>query len=247
MTTTASRSVIRSIFALISNSIKANSLIDETHTTLTSVHRRMSSSQKQQQQQQPPKKTTGTRSRTGCWTCRARRKKCDESRPECTQCVNKGIKCGGYGARLKWGNGVASRGYLTGASIPVQGAGRKGNVTGGAKGRKRDVPEDGRREGRKGKSASASLGVNVSSVGGGRKTDERYKRGELVLDFGTAPVQSEAPRAESMSEGLSIGSSVATPETSSTDSMVPEGVKLSPFDAQLLQECKCFCYWPTFY
>ena len=28
----------------------------------------------------------GTRSRLGCWTCRLRRKKCDERRPACANC-----------------------------------------------------------------------------------------------------------------------------------------------------------------
>ncbi|WEW54744.1 hypothetical protein PRK78_000169 [Emydomyces testavorans] len=60
-----------------------------------------------------------TRSRNGCWTCRSRKKKCDETRPECTQCLSKGLKCEGYEARLKWGNGVASRGYLKGMNCPI--------------------------------------------------------------------------------------------------------------------------------
>ncbi|EFW18614.1 predicted protein [Coccidioides posadasii str. Silveira] len=61
-----------------------------------------------------------TRSRTGCWTCRSRRIKCDEKRPFCTSCVTRGLKCAGYKVRLKWGNGVASRGALKGRSIPSQ-------------------------------------------------------------------------------------------------------------------------------
>lgn len=71
-----------------------------------------------QPQQRPAKKPT-TRSRTGCWTCRARRKKCDEKRPSCTPCERRSIQCGGYSPRLKWGNGVASRGHLMGSAIPV--------------------------------------------------------------------------------------------------------------------------------
>lgn len=47
-----------------------------------------------------------TRTRTGCWTCRARRKKCDETRPTCLACRSLNIQCEGYGVRLKW----ASRG-----------------------------------------------------------------------------------------------------------------------------------------
>ncbi|RTE85152.1 hypothetical protein BHE90_000315 [Fusarium euwallaceae] len=45
----------------------------------------------------PPRKTF-----TGCWTCRSRRLKCDETKPECIQCQLKGISCGGYHTRLQW-------------------------------------------------------------------------------------------------------------------------------------------------
>jgi hypothetical protein len=43
-----------------------------------------------------------TRSRTGCWTCRTRRKKCDETRPVCRTCAGLDLVCEGYGVRLKW-------------------------------------------------------------------------------------------------------------------------------------------------
>jgi arginine metabolism regulation protein II len=39
---------------------------------------------------------------TGCWTCRSRKVKCDEARPACVQCSSKGLKCQGYGVRLRW-------------------------------------------------------------------------------------------------------------------------------------------------
>lgn len=46
---------------------------------------------------------TGTeRTRAGCWTCRARRKKCDERRPHCTTCTRLGLACDGYAVRLRW-------------------------------------------------------------------------------------------------------------------------------------------------
>src|SRR5438552_2176273 len=47
------------------------------------------------------------RSRNGCWTCRARRKKCDETRPNCSQCVTLSIDCHGYGERPCWMDGGA--------------------------------------------------------------------------------------------------------------------------------------------
>ncbi|KAH7034527.1 fungal-specific transcription factor domain-containing protein [Microdochium trichocladiopsis] len=38
----------------------------------------------------------------GCWTCRARKVKCDESRPRCVQCRLKDLDCEGYAVRLRW-------------------------------------------------------------------------------------------------------------------------------------------------
>lgn len=53
---------------------------------------------------------------TVCKTCRKRAKKCDKLLPECSTCLDKGIKCDGYAFR--W-SGVASRGRLAGKEIPI--------------------------------------------------------------------------------------------------------------------------------
>ncbi|CAE6442030.1 unnamed protein product [Rhizoctonia solani] len=37
-----------------------------------------------------------TRSRSGCLTCKARRKKCDETKPFCQRCERAGVQCSGY-------------------------------------------------------------------------------------------------------------------------------------------------------
>ncbi|KAF2754447.1 hypothetical protein EJ05DRAFT_503988 [Pseudovirgaria hyperparasitica] len=37
-----------------------------------------------------------------CLTCRAKRVKCDEVKPECRQCTGRGIVCGGYQKDLQW-------------------------------------------------------------------------------------------------------------------------------------------------
>ncbi|KDN47017.1 hypothetical protein RSAG8_03794, partial [Rhizoctonia solani AG-8 WAC10335] len=37
-----------------------------------------------------------TRSTTGCGTCKARRKKCDETHPKCQACTRLGLECSGY-------------------------------------------------------------------------------------------------------------------------------------------------------
>ncbi|KAK9374047.1 uncharacterized protein V1513DRAFT_125187 [Lipomyces chichibuensis] len=40
-----------------------------------------------------------SRSRTGCWTCRLRRKKCSEEKPACAACLRLKLVCDGYGER----------------------------------------------------------------------------------------------------------------------------------------------------
>ena len=48
------------------------------------------------------RRTSQTKTRGGCATCKAKRLKCDEGKPECRRCVQKGIPCGGYEQKLKW-------------------------------------------------------------------------------------------------------------------------------------------------
>lgn len=45
------------------------------------------------------------RSKQGCWTCRLRKKKCDEGASECHICVNLSITCYGYGPKPHWMDG----------------------------------------------------------------------------------------------------------------------------------------------
>lgn len=42
------------------------------------------------------------RNNDGCWTCRARRKKCDEKSPICQTCAALELPCHGYGLKPKW-------------------------------------------------------------------------------------------------------------------------------------------------
>jgi hypothetical protein len=45
------------------------------------------------------------RSSTGCWTCRIRRKKCDETAGNCSVCTSLRLKCDGYGPKPVWMDG----------------------------------------------------------------------------------------------------------------------------------------------
>jgi hypothetical protein len=67
------------------------------------------------------------RSRNGCTTCKRRHRKCDETKPACRECQKHKLQCDGYGIKLQWDVGVASRGKLTGAALPVlvEGGGKK--------------------------------------------------------------------------------------------------------------------------
>lgn len=50
------------------------------------------------------------RSKQGCWTCRLRKKKCDEGRPCCSTCASLSITCYGFGRKPDWmDNGEGER------------------------------------------------------------------------------------------------------------------------------------------
>ncbi|OBT65925.1 hypothetical protein VE03_05488 [Pseudogymnoascus sp. 23342-1-I1] len=44
-------------------------------------------------------------SKQGCWTCRLRKKKCDEGHPQCSTCESLSITCHGYGSKPDWMDG----------------------------------------------------------------------------------------------------------------------------------------------
>ncbi|CUS12563.1 unnamed protein product [Tuber aestivum] len=50
-------------------------------------------------------KVTKGRSKTGCITCRRRKKKCDETKPECNNCVKNAVVCEGYPEKTYWQSG----------------------------------------------------------------------------------------------------------------------------------------------
>ncbi|KAI1169596.1 fungal-specific transcription factor domain-containing protein [Nemania sp. FL0916] len=51
---------------------------------------------------------SGSRTKTGCYSCRIRRKKCDEAKPHCLACSSRGIDCLGYDAKPAWMAGLGS-------------------------------------------------------------------------------------------------------------------------------------------
>lgn len=55
---------------------------------------------------------TAPRSLSGCWTCRLRRKKCDEVHPCCQTCTNLELDCSGYGSKPNWMDGHSTQALL---------------------------------------------------------------------------------------------------------------------------------------
>ncbi|KAK5010773.1 hypothetical protein LTR28_007869 [Elasticomyces elasticus] len=52
------------------------------------------------------KRNFSNRTKTGCHTCRRRKKKCDETKPHCNNCIRGGFNCSGYGVKPpgNWAN-----------------------------------------------------------------------------------------------------------------------------------------------
>ncbi|KAF2732439.1 hypothetical protein EJ04DRAFT_337047 [Polyplosphaeria fusca] len=48
------------------------------------------------------KRQFANRTKTGCGTCRRRKKKCDEAKPECNNCARGGFICEGYLNKIPW-------------------------------------------------------------------------------------------------------------------------------------------------
>ncbi|KFY30227.1 hypothetical protein V493_02062 [Pseudogymnoascus sp. VKM F-4281 (FW-2241)] len=59
------------------------------------------------------------RSRTGCYTCRLRRKKCDEGSPCCSACKNLGLECN-YKRPMWWSNGDSRRQQKDGIKLIIK-------------------------------------------------------------------------------------------------------------------------------
>ncbi|KAJ5622320.1 hypothetical protein N7528_005552 [Penicillium herquei] len=116
-----------------------------------------------------------TRSHQGCWTCKRRRRRCDNNRPKCQNCAQRGIECEGYEVRLRWGSGIASRGQFTGADKPL-----KESVPARTKGRRRDLS-------RERKKLEASTSSDAISPHDPRFEDHESPEQNYTMDYGSEP------------------------------------------------------------
>ncbi|KAK4543044.1 hypothetical protein LTR36_005821 [Oleoguttula mirabilis] len=55
----------------------------------------------------------------GCYNCMKRRIICDCTPPKCQKCQKKGLDCPGIGSRIRFNDGIASRGKLKGRNVPT--------------------------------------------------------------------------------------------------------------------------------
>lgn len=98
------------------------------------------------------------RTKQGCWTCRLRKKKCDEGRPYCSTCQTLSITCYGFGRKPDWmDNGEEERAVIDSFKQIVKHTSRHKATNRPSKQRDpmiRIVP----------KSASASLGDSSSRI-----------------------------------------------------------------------------------
>lgn len=60
-----------------------------------------------------------------CHSCTKLNLQCDRVRPRCGTCLSRNTLCAGFVQELKWGNGIASRGYNSKRSIPISRSIRK--------------------------------------------------------------------------------------------------------------------------
>ncbi|CAG8032915.1 unnamed protein product [Penicillium salamii] len=61
------------------------------------------------------KRVFSNRTKTGCMTCRRRKKKCDEQHPACNNCLRGGFLCEGYSSRSTWQKPTSAK-----APVPLQ-------------------------------------------------------------------------------------------------------------------------------
>jgi hypothetical protein len=55
------------------------------------------------------KRQFANRTKTGCGTCRRRKKKCDEAKPKCNNCTRGNFECAGYANKIPWSKEGASK------------------------------------------------------------------------------------------------------------------------------------------
>ncbi|KAJ5557092.1 hypothetical protein N7494_001007 [Penicillium frequentans] len=79
-----------------------STFLDSPDPTPASGRGKAAASSKAKQIPKSTQKPRQTKSRNGCITCKAKRLKCDETKPSCSQCDRRKVSCGGYKKDFKW-------------------------------------------------------------------------------------------------------------------------------------------------
>lgn len=68
-----------------------------------------SDQQSEHQKKMGRKRQFANRTKTGCGTCRRRKKKCDEAKPKCNNCLRGNFECAGYANKIPWSKDGGSK------------------------------------------------------------------------------------------------------------------------------------------
>lgn len=191
--------------------------------------------------------TPRKRTRDGCWTCKLRHQKCDGARPRCANCQQIGRECGGFEVRLQWGNGVASRGRLAGASLPVQAEADTRRPV--RRGRQRDLQKDTQSSNqaasaqRLTRDASLENALDAAVTGSRTPTAQNAQldsqldlESDLHMDLETDLQIS--PESYTPSDLQAYDDATAWPPTPSDGDNIPTLSLHSPDERALFQECE---------
>lgn len=142
------------------------------------------------------------RSKQGCWTCRLRRKKCDERHPTCSTCDSLSITCYGYGAKPDWMDaGEKEKAMANSIKAIVKHTSRRKGRFGFSVGRSKE------KDGPSGDVRLAPKGDGTGLVGGGGGGEVGRREGS----------SSAEPQVAGTGRGSSIGTGTS-PETHGTAS-----------------------------
>ncbi|KAH6880032.1 fungal-specific transcription factor domain-containing protein [Thelonectria olida] len=67
-----------------------------------------------------PSKTPHLKSRNGCLRCKSKKTKCDERKPACARCEDRGFQCPGYALNVRWSQKHQTRAEKSAAKQPDQ-------------------------------------------------------------------------------------------------------------------------------
>ncbi|KAK9368457.1 fungal-specific transcription factor domain-containing protein [Lipomyces kononenkoae] len=200
----------------------------------------------------PPQNQKIVRVRSGCWTCKARRRKCDEGKPFCMNCIKNNRQCEGYDLRLSFdvddSRHVASGVHFDLKGRPIVGFRRRPRLKESLAARSSAGNPD------LGTASLDSLGAPVSQApdavakpagkelkfvvqnnfDGSKRP--RKKRSNSDDDSSAKKIKTEPPTTSASSLSPSHSSAGSTPETVTTPASVSQDIKQEATDEDGAEE-----------